>query len=167
MPLETTPNETDQLRSRAYEAEARLAAIDRVQQDVMKAQAFDAALAPHGLTPDAADQVKRLLASDVRLQGDERGQLQAVGPGLQPLAQFVGETLAKPEFARFRGGSSPMPAAMPFGGGPRNLGEAFIADRLATQKTGDPRLDPSQRFGLGRGPTTPIPQWRDDGRVRR
>ena len=165
MPLDaTSSNETELLRRELYETREKLARIDQNTHESLKAQAFEEALKPHGLAPDAADQVKRLLGADVRLQADESGRLKAVGPGLQPLGQFVGDALAKPEFARFRGGAAAPTAALPFGTDPRSFGEAIIADRVASRPRTDPRLDPSQSMGLGRGPMTPFAQQRDDGK---
>jgi len=169
MPLDSTPNETEQLRARAYAAEERLAAIERSATESLKNSAFDEALKPFGLDPTAAAQVKALLANDVRLQPDEAGRLTAVGPSLKPLGSFISETLAKPEWSRFRTGSSPVSSPfMPSGGAPRTLGEHLIAQaHQARAAAGDARVDMGQRFGLGRGPTTPIAQQRDDGRIER
>jgi len=169
MPLDPNPNnEIEQLRRELYETKEQLSRINQLGHNALRDAQLDEALKPHGLQPDAAAQVKRLIEAEVRLAPDERGQTIAVGPGLTPVRDFVGQVLARPEMARFKTGATPRGTPFqPPAGEPRTLGEALLAQaQQARAAGGDPRTDMSRGFALGPGPTTPFAQQRDDGRPR-
>jgi hypothetical protein len=96
--------------------------------DSLVTQALTTGLAGRVPSQAAALQVAELLRKDVRLV-DLDGRKVAVGPGGQPVGEYIAARLASPEFAHFLGtkdsGSANRPAAPgATGDAPRTLNEA-------------------------------------------
>jgi len=169
MPLETTgptPGEVSRLQTELYETKQALAEALATKTKTMKTEALDAALAGRQLAPGAREQLGRLLDSEIQIRADETGTPRAFGPNLTPLATHLEATLSKPEFAKFVAGNAG--PTLPIQRGVNEpMGDFLARQHQATTPRTDPRLDMSRGFALGRGPTTPFAQQRDDGRVRR
>ena len=122
-----------------------------------------AALAKQPVLPAAVDQLTSILGSEISASPDGRGGYNVMSKDYRPVAEFVQSKLADPSFSHFRSDvrpqppvNRPTPPPTELIAEPANLGQAFIANfqkqRQAVESKNsatDPRLDPSQSFGLG------------------
>ncbi len=164
MSLEATPTptsaEVSALRTQLYEAQQELAAARAAKAQNIKAEAIRGAVAGYKLSPGSEEQIAKLIDDEVILRPDERGVVQAAGPGLTPLGQYVGQKLATdPTWAKFRATDSPAPpSAADLPAGPD--GRVGVADwimahgkhRAAVAAAADPRTHMSAPFGLRPAP---------------
>jgi hypothetical protein len=122
------------------------------------------ALAQQPLLPAAVGQLASILGPDVVATPDGKGGFQVLSKDYRSVGEFVQSKLADPAYAHFRADIKPQspvnrpnqPSPETSIAEPSNLGHALIqnyqSQRQAAdaQKSGiDPRLDPSQSFGLG------------------
>jgi len=168
MPLETPAEtaEASRLRSELYAAQEQLATIQAEKIRTTKTAALEQALGGIELQPGSKEQLAQLLDRELIVHKDEQGNTQVVGPGLKPLNEHLATRLQAPEFQKFIAGRSG-PTLPLQRGTTEALGDYLARQHQATTPHTDPRMDMSRGFGLGRGPTTPFAQQRDDGRARR
>jgi hypothetical protein len=154
------------------ELRERVASLEADQLQRAKRAAVAEELGRHDIaSPAAAEQIAALLLPSVQITKVSDGRELAHGPDYKPLAAMVAETLERPDYAHFlapKGAVTSAQPAAPAGqpaapaSGPQsdareilpgeNFGSAVI--RVASNKRaaqGDPRLDPAQPMGLGRG----------------
>jgi hypothetical protein len=113
------------------------------------------------------EQVVELLRGKLTIVPDQTGKPAVVGPGYQPVGDFVRNTLAQDSWAHFRNPSptnatagNPSISGTPQtrqgvsfaqvqGTPDQNFGQALLAWGAANRAAaGDPRMDPSQSMGL-------------------
>lgn len=148
----------------------RVASLEAAETERTKAAAVANELAKHDLVSGAAaEQLRELLMPTLDITTAADGRTLVFNKSdYNPLAHVVAETLAKPEYGHYKKQPGTPAPAQPGAGAPRPAaatgspasnvreilpGETFGAAivRVATSKAaaqGDPRLDPSQPFGL-------------------
>ncbi len=161
--------------------DARIAELERNESERVKSETVARELARYELaSPAAAEQVRALILPTVGVTKTSDGRSLVFGKDYSPLESVVAETLRRPDFAHYlkpKGTTAPpasapgqgpearpaAPAAASHGGADEpfilpgeNLGGAVIRRATTRQASlGDPRLDPSQSFGIRRPAALP------------
>jgi hypothetical protein len=153
-------------------ARERIAQFEKQEGERAKAAAVATELSKFEFVSGAAkDQVQALISPTVSPLVVSDGSTVLFGPGYKPVDAHIASQLARPEFAHYlRPKGSPSPAQAATQGpqpaapaaGPQavgadgrlpgeSLGAAMVRVAQARQaQQGDPRLDPSQAFGIGK-----------------